>query len=79
MSLSIDVTRIVDPRPFIKAHLEELAAEFEPRVATLGARLTETDDRASRKRIKVELRAIKKLYRQQRRRTKAILGMPAAW
>jgi predicted component of type VI protein secretion system len=75
----LDVARIVDPRPLIEARLRELAAEYEPRIAEVEGRLAETDDCVSAKRMKTELRALKKVYRQERRRTRGMLGVPVAW
>lgn len=74
-----DMTRIVDPRPFVDARLRELADEYEPRIAEVQARLAQAGDRVSARRIKKELRAVEKRYRQQQRRTKAMLGPPVAW
>lgn len=76
---SVDMTRIVDPRPLVDARLRELANEYEPRIAEVQARLAHAGDRVSAKRVKKELRDLQKLYRQQRRRTKAMLGPPVAW
>lgn len=73
------MTRIVDPRPLIDARLRSLAAEYEPRIAEVEKRLAEAGDAVWAKRIKAERRAIKRLYREERRRTKAMLGPAVAW
>ncbi len=75
----VDVTRIVDARPLIEGRLRELAAEYEPRIAEVERQLAETDDRVLAQRLKTELRAVKKLYRQQRRRSNGMFGAPVAW
>lgn len=72
------VPDVVDPTPIIRARLDGLAAELQPRIDELERALPAAP-KEGRNRLEAELRAVRRDYARARRRAQELLGPGVAW
>jgi hypothetical protein len=70
---------IVDPKPFIRARREQLAAHHEPRIAALVDQCKGAIDAEDRRLLKDELKNARRAYAKAKRELRALKGPGVNW
>ena len=73
------VSRIVDPRPLVQQHLNEIDAEFRLGLEAVDRQVAEAGTRAGRRVAKRSRRSLKREHRRARREAQTLLSTPVAW